>query len=77
MITDPNDQCCQVPQCQPTNPSTNPNATIITGVPGTITGSNLPNPNPGSQPITGTRSKFIIDKLIEQVYTDIISNISL
>ncbi|XP_060570089.1 uncharacterized protein LOC132728460 isoform X2 [Ruditapes philippinarum] len=52
MVTDPRDSCCRVPQCQPTNSVTNPNTTILTGVPGTITGHTQPNP---SNPFTGSR----------------------
>jgi hypothetical protein len=49
MVTDPNDQCCQIPNCF------NPNTVTQTGVQGTITGSNLPNTNNPYTP-TGTRN---------------------
>ena len=46
MVTDPQDSCCQIPQCE--NPNTNNPTQVITGVPGTIEGNSLPpqNPNP-------------------------------
>ncbi|KAK3591361.1 hypothetical protein CHS0354_040323 [Potamilus streckersoni] len=54
LVTDPNDQCCQIPQCVPTHPNNNPNITTVPNIPGVITGSNMPNPlNPPS--ISGKR----------------------
>ncbi|KAK7115067.1 hypothetical protein V1264_001009 [Littorina saxatilis] len=46
MVTDPQDSCCQIPQCQ--NPNTNNPIKVITGVPGTKEGNSLPPqmPNP-------------------------------
>lgn len=53
LVTDPNDQCCQVPSC--VNPNTNNPNQIVTGVVGTITGSSLPDNNPYTG---GTRGKI-------------------
>ncbi|XP_060063144.1 kielin/chordin-like protein [Ylistrum balloti] len=50
LVTDPNDDCCQVPKCVNTN-TTNPDQVII-GVPGTITNGGhgtLPIPNSGTR----------------------------
>ena len=63
MVTDPQDSCCQVPQCAPTNPGTSPNTTVITGVPGTISGQNQPKPNPGTGPVVGTRGMSVFHLL--------------
>ncbi|XP_052816208.1 uncharacterized protein LOC128242861 isoform X2 [Mya arenaria] len=48
LTTDPNDQCCQIPVC------TGPNGSVV-GLPGTISGSNVPTTN--NNPYTsGTKS---------------------
>ncbi|XP_041376878.1 uncharacterized protein LOC121389349 [Gigantopelta aegis] len=69
MVADPKDpQCCQVPQCLPTpgpngfptpRPGQNPIPTIVTNVPGVITGK-APTPTPGSNGQTPTPRKACI-----------------
>ncbi|XP_052233684.1 uncharacterized protein LOC127846468 isoform X4 [Dreissena polymorpha] len=56
LTTDPNDQCCQIPVC------TSPTGTVV-GVPGTISGSNVPTNtyNP-----TGTRSGCVYNGQVFQ-----------
>jgi len=59
MVTDPNDNCCRVPQCTPLNPDSN--TTVVPGVPGgSITGQTQPDP---SKPVTGSRGT-IINKIL-------------
>ncbi|XP_060567789.1 mucin-2-like isoform X2 [Ruditapes philippinarum] len=48
LTTDPNDQCCQIPQCT--------TKTGVVGVPGVISGSNLPTNNPYNPGTTGNRN---------------------
>ena len=69
MVADPKDpQCCQIPQCLPTpgpngfptpKPGQNPIPTIVTNVPGVITGK-PPTPTPGTNGQTpAPRSKCV------------------
>ena len=55
MVTDPQDSCCQIPQCE--NPNTNNPTQVITGVPGTIEGNSLPPQNPN--PLQPKASEFL------------------
>ncbi|KAL5022346.1 hypothetical protein ScPMuIL_001501 [Solemya velum] len=59
LMTDPHDQCCQVPLCSPvTNPDPNTSGTVIPGIPGTISGQKQPDTN-NPRPVIGQRDQCV------------------
>ena len=67
LVTDPQDSCCQVPDC-PGQPNTSNNTIIIKGPIGTISGSSLPPNHRG--PLT-RNSQCMLNKLLFCIFLSI------